>query len=104
MDVINIAKFIKSMTWFIVGLVILPVGIAVLWLLILMLISINLENGTTFGFITTYLVVFIGITITTGTSLWFKSIVKNVLAMTNVRDIIQNVLQERMDKTTKNQK
>jgi len=101
MDVKDITKPIKNIIWFAVGLFILPIAIAALWLLIILMASANAFDGTVFEYITIYLVIFLGMFTTTGLSLWLWRVIKDVFQLTRIADIIGKYLTEQLEKFDK---
>jgi len=89
MDVRDIVNLIKNVIWLIIGLLILPIAIATLWLLIIFRVSVNVFDATVFEYITTYLIIFLGMMITTGLSSWFWRVVKNVFQLTRIKELFR---------------
>jgi len=89
------------MIWCLVGIILLPIGIATLWLLIITVISLNVENRSMFGYITIYLIIFFGMMMTTSLSLLIWKAIKNVLALTGIKIVIEKYLKVQLEKFEK---
>jgi len=101
MNIGSITKLIKNMIWCLVGVILLPIGIATLWLLIITVISLNVVNSSMFGYITIYLIIFFGMMMTTSLSLWVWKGIKNVFELIGIKKVIEKYLKVQLEKFEK---